>query len=179
MILIDTNLLIYAYDDASAFHQAARSWVEEVLSGAEPVRMTWSAVHGFLRLTTHTAVFRTPMSMLEAIEIVDDWLAQPSVAILEPGAGYWTILRKLLRGGIRGPLVMDAHLARSRSSKEQCSTRTIATFFGSKGCEPSIRWRSRRSWACQRIGVSRPLAAYRGENARSRLRNDPWPARPT
>ena len=32
MILLDANLLIYAYDHRSPFHKAARNWIELVLT---------------------------------------------------------------------------------------------------------------------------------------------------
>lgn len=40
MILPDTSLLIYAYNLDAPEHAAARSWLQEILSGAEPVAFT-------------------------------------------------------------------------------------------------------------------------------------------
>lgn len=37
MKLLDLNLLIYALDDTSPRHAAARPWLSDVLSGGEPV----------------------------------------------------------------------------------------------------------------------------------------------
>ncbi|HUJ14501.1 MAG TPA: TA system VapC family ribonuclease toxin [Thermoanaerobaculia bacterium] len=112
MILIDANLLLYAYDEASAQHRRARAWVEEVFSSGEPVRLAWSTILAFLRLTTHSAVFKRPLSMDEAVQVVDEWLDAPPVAIVVPGSSYWTILRELATSAqVKGPLVMDAHLA--------------------------------------------------------------------
>ncbi|SRR6266545_38519 len=112
MILVDANILIYAYNSSAELHGAARLWVESAFSGADPVRLSWSTIHAFLRLTTHTAVFPQPLSMEESVSIVESWLAQPAVGIVEPGSAYWSILRGLLRQArVRGALVMDAHLA--------------------------------------------------------------------
>lgn len=112
MILIDANLLIYAYDASSEFHERARAWLEGTFSSGRPIRLSWSTVHAFLRLTTHAAIFQRPFSMRDAVEIVESWLAISTVDLLEPGAAYWTIFRQLLdKSQIRGPLVMDAHLA--------------------------------------------------------------------
>ena len=112
MILIDTNLLIYAHDDASPFHDRAKEWLHSVLSGTTAVRLTWSTIHGFLRLTTQRALFRTPFTPDEATEIVASWFGQSVVRILDPGDLYWLILRDLLsHHNVRSSLVMDAHLA--------------------------------------------------------------------
>jgi toxin-antitoxin system PIN domain toxin len=112
VILIDANLLIYAYNASADVHEKARTWLEDALSGGDPVGLAWSSIHAFLRLTTHHALFPEPLSIVEAITIVKSWLAQPIVTIVEPGMTYWTILESLLRqANVRGPLVMDAHLA--------------------------------------------------------------------
>lgn len=112
MILVDANLLIYAYDSDSRLHDRARPWLERTLTRAEPVRLAWVTLLAFLRITTNPRVLARPLSIAEAMGIVDEWLGQPSVATLEPGARYWTILKDLLPAAqIRGPLVMDAHLA--------------------------------------------------------------------
>ncbi len=112
MILVDANLLIYAYNSTADQHEKAREWMESAFSGHTPVRLSWSTIHAFLRLTTHAALFPHPLTMSDAVEIVESWLALPIVGILEPGTAYWTILRALLGDAqVRGPLVMDAHLA--------------------------------------------------------------------
>lgn len=52
------------------------------------------------------------MSVDEAIGFVDDWLDQPFVEPILPGAGHWSVLRNLLRAtGTAGNLTSDAHLA--------------------------------------------------------------------
>lgn len=111
MILVDANLLLYAYDPRSPHHARSRAWVEETLSGPDPVRLSWITILAFLRIATNARVFEQPLSMSEARGIVSDWLALPSVDTLEPGARYWPILEDLLDiAQVSGPLVMDAAL---------------------------------------------------------------------
>lgn len=112
MILVDANLLIYAYNAAAKEHKRAKRWVESTFSGPAPVRLPWISVLAFLRITTNPNVFRHPLSLAEATKIVDDWLALPSVALLEPTERHWTLLREQLsKGQAIGPLATDAHLA--------------------------------------------------------------------
>ena len=112
MMVVDANLLIYAYNSSTSQHDAARGWIEDAFSGHDPVGLAWSSIHAFLRLTTHPALFPQPLDMSDAVAIVESWLAQPIVGIVEPGESYQTILQALLRGAqIRGSMVMDAHLA--------------------------------------------------------------------
>ena len=112
MNLLDANLLIYAYDASSPFHRRAREWFEKLLSALEPVWLPWSSIHAFLRICTNSRILENPFTVEEATAIVDQWLEQPAVSILEPGARYWPILSRMLPAAqARANLVMDAHLA--------------------------------------------------------------------
>jgi toxin-antitoxin system PIN domain toxin len=112
VILVDANLLLYAYNRGAPQHERARAWLEDVFSRPEPVRLSWIAVLAFLRIATDARVFARPMSPAEASAAVSAWLALPHVAFLEPGERHWPILEGLLTTAqARGALVMDAHLA--------------------------------------------------------------------
>jgi uncharacterized protein len=112
MILVDTNLLLYAYDPNAAEHEASRAWLETTLSGTALVRFSWLTLWAFLRIITNPRVFERPLTIAEAEDHVASWLAQPAAGILEPGERHWEILRQLARNGqATGPLIMDAALA--------------------------------------------------------------------
>jgi uncharacterized protein len=112
MILLDANLLLYAYHSQAPEHPSARRWFEAVMSGAEPVLLPWSTLLAFLRISTNPRVWQRPFTIQEAAAIVEEWLAVPNLALVGPGERHWAILRGLLvEGKCRGPLVTDAHLA--------------------------------------------------------------------
>ena len=112
MMLVDANLLLYAYDPRAAQHGPSRAWLEATLSGPQLVRFAWLTVWAFLRISTNARVFEHPLTTEEAEQRVESWLAQPAVGILEPGDRHWEILRGLIHDGQTvGPLVMDAVLA--------------------------------------------------------------------
>lgn len=112
MILIDANLLLYAYNTGAEQHRASRDWLEGALSGSELVSLAWVSVWAFLRIATNPRVFTHPLSATEAGSIVASWLNQPIASILDPGERHLDILRKLIKEGqATGPLVMDAALA--------------------------------------------------------------------
>lgn len=112
MILIDANLLLYAYDSTSPNHAAARAWLEATLSGDEEVRIPLTSALAFIRIGTNPAVYHQPMSVATAVEIVAEWLDRPGVSLAVPAAGHWARLAKVATDGqARGPLVSDAHLA--------------------------------------------------------------------
>jgi toxin-antitoxin system PIN domain toxin len=112
VILVDANLLLYAYHPRAEQHEQSRAWLEGVLSGSEVVRFAWLTLWAFLRIVTNPRVFARPLSAAEAEAAISSWLAQPVAGIVEPGERHWEILRSLLRDGQTvGPLVMDAVLA--------------------------------------------------------------------
>ena len=112
MKLVDVNLLLYAVDETSHQHDRARAWLEALLSSTETVALTWLVLLAFVRLSTRSAVFATPMTADEALDIVDGWLAQPAVVLVHPTDRHMAILRRLLGSvGTAGNLTTDAHLA--------------------------------------------------------------------
>jgi hypothetical protein len=112
VILVDANLLLYAYHKRAEQHERSRAWLEAALSGAESVGFAWLSLWAFLRIATNPRVFERPLSTQEAEAAVSSWLAQPAAEILDPGERHWEILRGLMRDGqAAGPLVMDAVLA--------------------------------------------------------------------
>ena len=112
MIILDANLLLYAYDRTSEWHAKARPWIEEVFSGSEPVGLPWQTVTAFLRIVTNPRLGGERLPAAKAAEIVDQWLQQPNVRPLSPGDGHWRLLREIIVSGqAYGPLGSDAHLA--------------------------------------------------------------------
>ncbi len=112
MILLDANLLIYAYDSLAARHSQARSWLELRFSGAENIGLSWITILAFMRIATSRRYESSPMTTAEAASIVDGWVAHPNVVLTSPTERHWRILSDLLpKSQVRGPLIMDAHLA--------------------------------------------------------------------
>jgi toxin-antitoxin system PIN domain toxin len=66
----------------------------------------------FLRLTTRPGLFRNPLRIGTAFDVIESWMEQPSVSIIDPGPRHRAILRGLLSPiGTGGNLTSDAHLA--------------------------------------------------------------------
>lgn len=112
MILLDVNLLLYAYDARSPRHEPARAWLEQTLSGSETVGLPWVVMLAFIRLITRSVVVEHPLTADQAIDLVDSWLEQPCVAVIHPTDRHPAVLRELLQPlGTAGNLTTDAHLA--------------------------------------------------------------------
>ncbi len=112
MMLIDANILLYAYFPRAKQHDACRQWLEDAFSGPSPAYLAWITILAFLRIATSNRVFEQPLSMSEAKAVVSGWISAPTVFVLEPGERYWEILSDvLIRAQVTGPLVTDAALA--------------------------------------------------------------------
>lgn len=137
MILIDANLLIYAVNADAPLHRKAKTWLEATLSGPETVGLSWTVLLAVLRLTTRSGVFANPLPVERAFDLVDSWLAQPTVVAVEPTAQHLRVLRDLLSPlGTGGNLTSDAHLAALaiEHGAELCSTDSDFARF------PQLRW---------------------------------------
>ena len=112
MILIDTNLWLYAALRELPQHERARQWLESTINGDEPIALPWSVVLGVVRISTQPQLMRQPLSTAEALDLVEGWLQQPLVQLVLPGPDHWSLLRQLLQAvGRAGNLTPDAHLA--------------------------------------------------------------------
>ena len=142
MILIDANLLLYAYHPKAEQHEKSRRWLEAVLSGTDVVGFAWLTLWAFVRISTNPRVFDNPLSASEAADAVSSWLDQPVSTILQPGERHWDILRAVARDGQAvGPLFMDAVLAAiaMEHGATLCTTdRDFARFPGLKWTNPLL-----------------------------------------
>jgi toxin-antitoxin system PIN domain toxin len=112
MIIPDANVLIYAVDDQSALHKSARAWIEAHLSETETIGFAWVALLAFLRVSTRPRVFAHPLTVDQALEVMDRWLDEPAAQLIHPTDRHPALLREMLqRVGSGGNLVPDAHLA--------------------------------------------------------------------
>ena len=93
-------------------HGAAKQWLEQSLTGNEPVALCWVVILAVVRICTNSRLFPSALTAGHAVEVVQGWLDQPAVLVLQPGPQHWQILADLLRqAGTAGTLTMDAHLA--------------------------------------------------------------------
>ncbi len=111
-MLVDANLLLYAVDRASPFHDRAAEWLTEQLNGPRRVGLPWQSLVAFIRISTHPRASAAPLSPRAALSYVDDWLAPDVAWIPNPGPGHTAILTQLIDTyQLRGNLISDAHLA--------------------------------------------------------------------
>lgn len=138
-MLLDANLLLFARDEQSAFHEPAREWLTEQLSGPSRVGFPWPSLLAFVRIATHPRAVEHPLSPRQAWAQVEQWLAPAVAWIPSPSERHAEILGGLVtRYELHANLVPDAHLAALaiEHGLEVCSADTDFARFS------EIRWRN-------------------------------------
>jgi len=113
MILLDANILLYAYVDELPQHARAARWLEnQLFLQSESVALAWIAVNAFLRISTSKRIFEHPWTIADAAQRLDDLLAQSMIQIIGPTDNHWQVYRRILTEmRVSGDLVMDVHIA--------------------------------------------------------------------
>jgi hypothetical protein len=112
MILPDVNTLIYAVNRSSDQHAVALDALQRGFEEPRGVGFAWTALLAFLRLSTRRGIFPMPLSVEDALAVVERWLAHPRAQIVNPSERHADVLGRLLRSaGAAGNLTTDAHLA--------------------------------------------------------------------
>lgn len=112
MILVDTNLLVYARVSSLPQHEKARTWLDARLNGTARVGFPWPSLLGFIRLVSNPRVFERPESVRDAWTQVEQWLGCETAWIPQPTGRHRELLGRLLATtATRSNLVPDAHLA--------------------------------------------------------------------
>jgi uncharacterized protein len=78
LILVDANLLLYAYHPRAEQHEKSRVWLEAVLSARDLVRFAWLTLWAFLRIARNPRIFDRPLSASEAEAAISSWLCPAS-----------------------------------------------------------------------------------------------------
>lgn len=112
MVIVDANVLVYAVNESMPRHGDARQWLEAALNGDEPVGLPWVSLLAFLRVSTLPALAPHPLSVTDALDVVDDWLGAHAATVPHPTTRHAALLRGFLaESGTGGNLATDAHLA--------------------------------------------------------------------
>ena len=112
MILVDTNLLLYAHVGSFPQHAAAAAWLDAQLDGANPVGLPWPSLLAFVRLVSNPRVFERPEPIASAWQQVEAWLGCPVAWVPTPGEQHRAVLGRLLAAtDLRSNHLPDAHLA--------------------------------------------------------------------
>ncbi len=111
-MLVDANLLLFAVDESSPFHQVASAWLTDQLNGERRVALPWQSLGAFLRISTHPSVSEHPLSPSEAWGQVEEWLGCEVIWTPAATDSHAAVLGGLIkRYHLRAKMIPDAQLA--------------------------------------------------------------------
>jgi toxin-antitoxin system PIN domain toxin len=97
VILVDTNLLVYATFTDAPEHERAREWLSARLADPDgTVAFCWPVVYSYVRLASSTRVFgRHALAVRDAWADAAAFLEQPAVRVVSPGTHHAAIAAEL------------------------------------------------------------------------------------
>jgi uncharacterized protein len=138
MMLVDTNILVYAHRRDEARHAGYREWLLDLVNGPEPYAVSDHAIAGMVRIVTNRKIYSPPASIDEALAFATLIRNQPNAHVVSPGSRFWVIFSGLCHeSDARGDLIPDAYLA-ALSIEYGCEVVTADKDFRKF---PGVRWR--------------------------------------
>ena len=112
MLVFDTNILLYAANEQSEFHDVCRRRLNEARNDVSPSFVTWSICYEFMRACTHPRFPANPWRLDRAWDFVEGLLDSPSFSILLPTERHQSVLAQTIREtpDIQGNRVHDMHI---------------------------------------------------------------------
>lgn len=113
MVVVDTNILVYAADADSEWHVKSRDFIERRRRRPDAWFTTWPIIYEFMRVTTHPRVMRKPWSAPRAFSFVSALLGSPGLAMLVPTERHADVAEQVISElpWLAGNLLHDAHTA--------------------------------------------------------------------
>ena len=74
MILPDANTLLYAVNSSSNQHATALKALRQGFDNPRGVAFAWTVLLAFLRLSTRSGIFPRPLSVDDALRVIEHWL---------------------------------------------------------------------------------------------------------
>jgi toxin-antitoxin system PIN domain toxin len=139
MMLVDTNVMIYAHRRDAKRHPEYRDWLQAMINGPEPYAVADFAVTGMVRVVTDRRIYREETTTIrDALAFASKIRDQPHATVVDPGARFWPLFNHLcLVAGASGKLVPDAYLA-ALAIEHGCEVISADKDFRRF---PGLRWR--------------------------------------
>ncbi|MFP3942809.1 MAG: type II toxin-antitoxin system VapC family toxin [Alphaproteobacteria bacterium] len=113
MLVVDTNILVYAANADSPYHADSYNWLERHRRRPDAWYATWPILYEFMRVTTHPRVMRRPWSASQAWKFVSALLGSPGFGVLGPTQRHAPVAGQVIEETphLAGNLLHDAHTA--------------------------------------------------------------------
>ncbi len=112
MIVVDTNILVYAYRSESPFHRAASNVVRDLAEGPNIWGIAWPSAHEFISVVTNPKIFKTDTELELAFAQLLAWHSSGRHEFLAETGTHLDVIQTLaIAGSIKGAKIHDARIA--------------------------------------------------------------------
>ncbi|NCN59130.1 hypothetical protein COW99_03725 [Candidatus Roizmanbacteria bacterium CG22_combo_CG10-13_8_21_14_all_38_20] len=115
MILLDTNILVYAHNSSSELYEKAKEIRENSIAGKLKSVVSQQNLLEFYSVTTNPRKFKTPLTPIEAINIIKEYQFGGSLKFILPNIEtsltFIFLFSKYKKYIKRGTHVYDVYLA--------------------------------------------------------------------
>ena len=129
MLVVDTNVLLYAANSTAKFHAPCRAWLDQQTRRPDAWYITWPIAYEFLRVSTHPKALPRPSSVGRAWQFITSLLDSPGLSVLVPTQRHADVAGEVLAElpHLAGSIMHDAHTAilmREHGIKQICTRDT-------------------------------------------------------
>ena len=141
MIVVDVNVLVYAFRRESENFETYHEWLRDALSGPEAFAIVDHCLAGFVRIVTNPRIYDAPAPTHLALEFVRRIRVARNATPIAANSATWELLGEWVSGDDRivGNLVPDAFLAAlamSHGARLATRDRGFARYPGLKTFDP-------------------------------------------
>jgi toxin-antitoxin system PIN domain toxin len=134
VLVVDTNVLLYAVNSTAKFHVPCREWLDRQRRRPDAWYVTWSIVYEFLRVSTHPRILPRPWSAPSAWDFITALLASPGLGVLIPTHRHADVAGQVISEfpHLAGNIIHDAHTAilmREHGIRQICTRDSDFTRF--------------------------------------------------
>jgi uncharacterized protein len=138
VLLVDVNVLVYAFRQDATDHPRYARWLQELIDANSAFGLSDLVLSGFLRVVTHPGIFDPPSTIERAITFVEVIRNRPQCVNIVPGPRHWGLFTDFCRStGATGNRTPDAYLA-ALAVESGCQWITTDRGFARY---PGLRWR--------------------------------------
>ena len=144
MIILDVNVVVYAYRREAVEHDRYHAWLSELVAGRDDIGLVEATFVGFLRIVTNPKIVRPPAPTGDALRFVDAVRSGRRARWLSANGATWDAFAAIVGADpvVRGNPVPDAWLAAlgiSNGCRLATADRGFSRFEGLDWFDPARR----------------------------------------
>jgi len=111
VILLDANILLYAYDRGSIHNEFMKAWLDDRLNGVAKVGIPWATTLAFARIVTNPRIYTSPVASSTAWQQARAWLSAPAAWVPQPTERHIDMIDRIISStSVQANDIPDVHL---------------------------------------------------------------------